>query len=242
MIDSKPYLYKWIHLPTNKWYIGSKTQAGWNPACHEKYLCSSKIVKPLILENRNEWEYKILVIGPASYIRKLETSYLTMLDAKNDPMSFNQSNAKFDAGNRLGRIESDITRLKKSLARQGDKNPMYGKRGKLSPHFGKLHSKEVKQKQSIGIKRYAISRPALHNENISKSLKGNPNVGLKGDKNPMFGKTASDYNKQMSKLKNSGDNNPMKQPKHQRTCEYCNKTIAKNHYTMFHGDKCKLKP
>lgn len=34
----------------------------------------------------------------------------------------------------------------------------------------------------------------------------------------------------------------MKQPKHQQTCEYCNKTIAKNHYTMFHGEKCKLKP
>jgi hypothetical protein len=241
MKQSIPYLYQWIHIPTNKWYIGSKTQAGWNPACHENYLCSSKIVKPLILENRNDWRYEILAIGPASYIRKLESDYLTILDAKNDPMSFNQSNAKIDPGNRLGRIESKITRAKKSLARQGDKNPMYGKRGELSPHFGKHHSAEVKQKQSDGVKNYAAFRPATHNENISKSLKGNPKVGLKGEKNPMYGKSASDYNKQMSKLKNSGDNNPMKQLKHQRTCEHCNKTIAKNHYTLFHGDKCKLK-
>ena len=45
--------------------------------------------------------------------------------------------------------------------------------------------------------------------------------------------------KLMSKIKNSGDNNPMRQPQNQRTCPHCNLTIAKNHYTMYHGDKCK---
>jgi len=56
----------------------------------------------------------------------------------------------------------------------------------------------------------------------------------------MFGKHASDYNKQMSKLKNSGDLNPMKLLENQKVCEYCYKTIAKNHYTLYHGLKCKL--
>jgi hypothetical protein len=56
----------------------------------------------------------------------------------------------------------------------------------------------------------------------------------------MYGIPASDYNKAMTKLKNSRESNPMKKIEHQRTCEHCIKTVAKNHYTMFHGDKCKF--
>jgi hypothetical protein len=82
MNNTIPYLYKWTQLSTGMWYIGSKTQKGWGPAMHEKYICSSKIVKPMILENRDDWVYEILVIGEASYIRKLETTYLLILDAK----------------------------------------------------------------------------------------------------------------------------------------------------------------
>ena len=55
----------------------------------------------------------------------------------------------------------------------------------------------------------------------------------------MYGKPTSENAKLMSKLKNSGDNNPMRRPEHQKICEHCNKTVAKNHYTMYHGDKCK---
>ena len=142
-----PYLYKWVHLPTGKWYIGSKTQTNWTPLLHEKYICSSEVVRPLIESDRGDWVYEILAIGSARY--------LIALDAKNDPMSFNRSNAVFDPGNRLGRKESAETRLKKSLARRGDKNPMYGKRGILSPHYGKKHSEESKDKTREKLRAYA---------------------------------------------------------------------------------------
>ena len=94
------------------------------------------------------------------------------------------------------------------------------------------------------MKKYAECRPAAHNENISKSLLGNPKLSarMQGENNPMFGIPASDYNKAMTTLKNSGDNNPMKRSEHQRTCDHCGKTVAKNHYTMFHGDRCKSNP
>jgi hypothetical protein len=39
-----------------------------------------------------------------------------------------------------------------------------------------------------------------------------------GNKNPMYGIPASDYNKAMTKLKNSGENNPMKKLKNQKVC------------------------
>jgi len=239
--ETIPYIYKWTHLPTGKWYIGSKVRIGWNPSRHEEYICSSKVVKPLIIENRQDWVYEILHTGDSEYISKLENVILKSLNARNDPMSFNQHNGD-GLYNRYGVKENATTRSKKSKARIGSKNPMFGKKGELSPHFGKKHSDETKCKQSNSIRNYAKNRPNSHNENISKSLLGNPKLSerVRGEKNPMFGVPASEYNKLMSKLKNSGNNNPMKKAEHQRTCEYCNKTIAKNHYTMFHGLKCKF--
>lgn len=239
--ETIPYLYKWIHIPTGKWYIGSKIRRGWNPGRHEKYICSSKEVKPLILENRNDWYYVIICIGDAEYIKHLEKKILSDLDAKNDVMSFNQHNGD-GLYNRYGVKESSITRQRKREARLGEKNPMYGKIGKLSPHYGKQHSEETKFKQSEAIKKYSKNRPTEHNENISKSLKGNQKLSerMKGSNNPMYGVPASDFNKAMTKLKNSGNNNPMKKPEYQINCIYCNKTVAKNHHTMFHGDKCKF--
>lgn len=238
--ETVPYIYKWIHLPTGRWYIGSKIRNGWNPSRHEEYICSSKEVKPMIIENRQEWICEILHTGEGKYIAELENTILRSLDARNDPNSFNQHNGD-GLYNRYGVKENETTRSKKSKARTGNKNPMYGMTGALSPHFEKKHSTETKNKQSLGLKEYNTHRPESHNNNISKSLLGNPKLSerMKGDKNPMYGVPASEFNKQMTKLKNSGDNNPMKKPENQRTCDHCGKTIAKNHYTMFHGANCK---
>lgn len=239
--NTVPYIYKWIHIPTGKWYIGSKIREGWNPSRHEEYICSSKEVKPMVLLNRNEWVYEILHTGDAKYIARLETEILNQLDAKNDPMSFNQHNGD-GLYSRAGIKENDITKKRKSEARKGSKNPMYGKTGSLSPHFGKKYSETKRAKQSLGVKEYSKSRPESHNKNISKSLKDNPKLSerMRGENNPMYGVPASDYNKLMTRLKNSGNNNPMKNPKHQKQCEHCSKIVAKNHYTMFHGQKCKF--
>lgn len=237
------YIYKWIHIPTGKWYIGSKSNKDANPLTHEKYICSSKIVKPMIKENRDDWCYEIIETGNPSIIRKRETEILKQLDAKNDPMSYNRSNACWDPGNRLGRKESIETKTKKSKARKGELNPNYGKLGTNSPNYGKTKSNEAREKISSKLKSYNKNRPKEHNENISKSLKGNIKLSKKmqGKNNPMFGKPASAFNKEMSKIKNSGSNNPMCKPENQRICEHCNKLIAKNHYTMYHGSNCKLK-
>jgi hypothetical protein len=237
-----PYIYKWTHLPSGKWYIGSKARNGWNPTRHEEYICSSKTVKPMILENRIEWDYEILHTGSAEDIINLERQILSELDARNNPMSFNQHNGD-GIYNRYGVKDCKSTRMKKSNARQGTKNPMYGKRGEQSPNYGKIYTEEHRKNQSIGVKKYAENRPQSHNDNISKSLKGNKKLSesKKGEKNPMFGIPASEYNKSMTKLKNSGDGNPMRNPKYQMECPHCNRSFAKSNYNLWHGDKCKKK-
>lgn len=204
------------------WYEGSRTRRGCHP--NDGYLCSSDVVKPMIIENQQDWSREILVIGEPKYIRKLETARLKSLNAKTDPMSYNGSNADWDPANRAGRKESEATRKKKSAARQGDKNPMFGKTSELCPHYGKRHSKKHKDNQSKGVADYAKNRPASHNENISKSLKGNPNVGHKGAKNPSYGKP-----ERASHLNGTT-----------HYCKHCNRTIAgKGNYTRYHGDRCK---
>ena len=52
------FLYKWIEISTDKWYIGSRTANGCHPT--DGYICSSKIVKPLIRKKT----------GPCSEIRR----------------------------------------------------------------------------------------------------------------------------------------------------------------------------
>lgn len=84
------YVYKWIHKPTQKWYIGSRTCKLAHP--NDGYICSSKIVKPMIIANPIEWERHILAIGNSKDMRKKEHQLLKLYNAAKNPMSYNRSN------------------------------------------------------------------------------------------------------------------------------------------------------
>lgn len=84
------YIYKWTHIPTAKWYIGVRTKKGCHP--DDGYICSSKIVKPMIKNSPNEWHREILHIGSPEEMIKLEATILTELDAKNNSNSYNLQN------------------------------------------------------------------------------------------------------------------------------------------------------
>lgn len=84
------YLYRWTQLSTGRWYVGSRTARGCHP--DDGYICSSKSVKPMILENRADWQREILCIGEPMFIKDLEGLFLQSVDAALDVMSFNQHN------------------------------------------------------------------------------------------------------------------------------------------------------
>jgi hypothetical protein len=132
------YVYKWTHIPSYKWYIGSRTAKNAHP--NDGYICSSRIVKPLILANPNEWKREIVAVGEAQAMYDLESEILDLFDAKHDPRSYNQHNNDAKT-NMLGKKHSDITRKKISQSH-------VGKIGKEPWNKGKPFSDESRKKMS----------------------------------------------------------------------------------------------
>ena len=216
------YLYKWIHIPTGKWYIGSRSAKGCHP--DDGYICSSETVKPLIIEDSNNWVRQILVLGNPDYITQLEKKYLMVLDAKNDSMSFNKHN-----GDGIYVSCGDKNPMKNPEVAKKVANSIRGK-NHWTKHLGdKVHPQK-------GQKRPAITGDLHPNkckknaEKISRSHKGKKHDYALGDKNVM-------RNPEIA-AKISGENHwTFKYNK--ITCMHCGLSCSKSNHTRWHGNKCK---
>ena len=217
-ITHTSFVYKWIHLPTGKWYIGSRTAKG----CHlaDGYISSSQLIKPLIKQNPTEWKREIIKTGSPEEMIKLETTLLESLDAKHNPMSFNQHNGdgKFT---RTGVKVSDDTRKKQSESIK----KVHPNRGKPSPNRGKVASGDTRKKQSeakLGKKRKPFTEQTRAKIRQAK-LDSN---------NPSYGKTPSEETKEKLRQANQGK-------KETFTCPHCGKVGSGGSMTRWHFDNCK---
>lgn len=151
----QPYVYKWTHLPTLNWYVGSRTRQGCHP--DEKYICSSRYVRPLIESNPTEWQKTIVAIGSPDEIRQLEADILYTTDARNDCRSYNLHNGdgKFTtAGKKMPprskeTVEKIRSKLKlQTLSEEQRQHLSEINRGENNPNWGLKRSAETKQKQA----------------------------------------------------------------------------------------------
>jgi len=95
---------------------------------------------------------------------------------------------------------------------------------------GRLHTKESKKKMSESAKNRDMSEDDLikRNKKVSEST-----LGVK----------KSDEHKKNIAIAKIGNKNPMYGKKAKRlTCQHCNREIAVNMYSRYHGDKCKYYP
>ena len=164
------YVYKWTNLLTMKWYVGSRTAKNCHPS--DGYICSSKLVKPMILENVNEWKKEIIAVGSVEEMLRLESDILELLDAKNDPRSYNQHNGDGKFKNKGGIPLTEEHKL----------NLGASKKGRVAWNKGKKMTAEYCQKLKAG--HTGKTRPAQKtssNELRSNALKGRIpwNKGLK---------------------------------------------------------------
>jgi hypothetical protein len=139
------------------WYVGSRTAKGCNPS--DGYICSSRKVKPMIIENTSDWKREVISTGTVNDMIQLETLILQLSDAKNDPRSFNQHNGDGQFINKGGVPLTEQHKLNLGLS----------KKGRVAWNKGKKMSEEYCQKLSAG--HTGKKRPAQNPEsNLLRSM------------------------------------------------------------------------
>lgn len=103
-------------------------------------------------------------------------------------------------------------KIEHSKRMSGDRNPMFGKKGKDAPFYGKTHSKET-----LEIIRQTHTGKIVSEETREKQRKAKQ------------GKKSSEET--IIKLKN----------KRKIECEYCSKIVDISNYGRWHGNNCKFK-
>lgn len=168
--QTQAFVYKWTHLPTLRWYIGSRTAEGCHP--EDGYICSSRQVKPLVESQANEWTRTIIATGNPADMLELETIILETVDARNDPRSYNQHNGDgrfttlgIEPHNKGKRIPRN-----KPSWNSGKKAPQISaaKKGKPAPNKGVPMSEEQRLKM-VEIHR---NRSPETCRKLSEALKG----------------------------------------------------------------------
>lgn len=156
------YIYKWTHTPTSKWYIGVRTKNGCHP--DDGYICSSKIVKPLIKSAPDEWHREILHTGAPEDMIALESSILTELDAKNNSSSYNLQNG-----------DGKFTTSGLTLPNNWVEKIRKGNSGKARDDVARENYKRANQKKALDpeyLNKLRKPKPPGHGANVSAATKG----------------------------------------------------------------------
>lgn len=156
------YIYRWTHLPTSKWYIGVRTKKDCHP--NDGYICSSKIVKPLIESSPAEWQREILHTGTPDEMIKLESSILTELDAKNNKNSYNLQNG-----------DGNFTTAGITMPQQWVDRIRKGNLGKVRSEEARANyrrANRLKAQDPDYLEKLRKPKPEGHGAKVSMALKG----------------------------------------------------------------------
>lgn len=200
----KGYLYRHIRKDTNEvFYIGI--------SCNENYKRAySKLRRNkfwINITSKTEYEVEIMLESEDyNFLIKKEIEFIKLYGRK-DLKEGTLVNLTYGGEGFIGYKYTDEDRKKMSESRKGkgglkgEKHPMYGRRGVLSPCYGIPVSEEAKRKSSESQKGekhhyYGKKRDESFCIKISEALKGRKYPELskkfKGEGNPFFGKKHSD--------------------------------------------------
>lgn len=124
----------------------------------------------------------------------------------------------------------------------GDPGPI-GRQKIAESKLGKKHTPEQNQRKSERQKGSKKSKEWIEKRSGKNHYfygKARPDMKARtGTAHHNYGKS---WKKKLEDIeKQIGNNNPMKNPKWQMTCEYCGIIVNKGLYGRWHGDNCKLK-
>jgi hypothetical protein len=214
-----PYVYMGIHRETGQFYIGSRTAKSIKLPPEQdliKYRTSSKIVKPIFDEF--DWHIVAMFVDPIECYNfeqelifenwdnalKLNKSY-----HKNSIKQFNMIGKVYtdEEKDRLKSLFSEDRRKSYSLSRIGENNPMYGKRGELSPNYGRKLSDEHVEKIKIFMTTFKHSDQTKQLLSQLNTGENNPMYGKCGELSSMYGVKHTDEAKRKMSESKMGDLN-----------------------------------
>lgn len=152
---------------------------------------------------------------------------------KNNPIDKSQlppTQSKKEYHPLFGTKHTEETRKLMSIAHSGEKNHMYGIRGKDNPNYGRKRPDLV-----------AMNK-AMAGRTVAESTKEKLRQQRNADGNPMFGKKHSEESKK--KMAKFGKDNPSygkKYPQEKVACQYCSTVGGKGLMKRYHGENCKYK-
>lgn len=196
------YIYKITHIDSGKFYIGQHRTNNLD----DGYFGSGILLKNM-LKSHDKSEFKKEIIAYANSLEELNKLEEELIG---DSYKKDEKCLNLMKGGRCCQF-SDTHLERMSKAFKGQKNPMYGRKGELSPWWGRKHTEEQKQKISENNKKHHKIKDkqkfseiqSLKSKGKPKSeewkkqqsermKKNNPMQGRTGQKNPMYGKTPYD--------------------------------------------------
>ena len=154
--SERHFVYIFWDTRDNRYYIGSHTKKKLN----DDYVCSSDEMLAEYEKRPHDFRKRILA-ECFSVIDKFDTEHLWLKKIKNEDVGKKYYN-KIRSANHWTRETVEVspeTRLKRSLAAMGEKNPNYGKK----------HTPEIREKISAALR--GKKHTDAHKKKISESLR-----------------------------------------------------------------------
>lgn len=219
-LKNKNVIYK-ITSPTGRVYIGQSTEVERRFTMYRRLDCKNqnRLYNSL---KKHRWENHIFEIIEECEFEQLnirERYWQDFYDVLNGGL-----NCILTETDILPRKVSEETKVKMSEAQKGEKSHMFGKKGELSPSFGRVVSEESKQKQKESVLIYYEtneyywkgrthtdeSKEKMSLSRIGKTLteEHKSKIGRKGELNANFGKVMPEEQKEKLRLLNTGKKYP----------------------------------
>lgn len=186
LANDDSFLYIWEQLSTTKFYLGYHKGSP-----EDGYICSSKIVKKLILENPLDWERTIIEFGEAKKIAIKEAQILNAINAKQHAWYYNEHNGdgKF---NNIGRPISNSQKeiLRQCRLKEGPNIIKLEKMWKARRNSKNSLAHNIAISKSLTNRVVSIETRQKQSKNRAGSIyynNGKKNIRLKKDQQPPIG-------------------------------------------------------
>jgi hypothetical protein len=235
---NQPYVYKLVNKLTDEYYIGYRKN---NKHSAEDdlgvyYFSSSKYI------NKNNFDqYQIFIIEKFDdYLEAYTFEQELIFSNWKDPLLLNEScfYGKKRFLNLPGYKLSDDFRKQRSVYTKGENNPMYGKKGSASPHYGKKRPEHSKRMQGENNPMYGKHHSEKAKIEHSKRMKGCIPHNKGKTYEEKYGIEKSMLIKERLRTANLGKTVQIVLT----TCPHCGKTGNKVPMSRWHFENCKLKP